>query len=122
MPLVSTQAHLRVKNPKIVNGKKVLVATKKGTIRGNIEEAMVQRTIEGEAADLEIKTIRRPDGRFDFLHIHCMNDHETSEWYKKSGLPVERFYDIKRDDNAHTMTIRCKKCGRIWDAGGLMKN
>jgi hypothetical protein len=76
---------------------------------------MVQRTIQGEAADLEIKAIRGSDGRVELVHIHCMKDHESSDWYKSSGLPVERFYDV-------SMTIRCKKCGKIWDAGGRMKN
>lgn len=118
----STQLHLRVKNPKVVKGKKILVATKKGTIRGNVEEAMVQRTIQGEAAELEIKTIRGSDGRVEFVHIHCMKDHESSKWSKSIGLPVERFYEVSKDDVALTMTIRCRKCGRIWDAGGRMKN
>jgi hypothetical protein len=122
MPSVSDELHVRVKNPRVVKGKKILVATKKGTVRGNVEEAMVQRTIQGEAAELEIKTIRGSDGRVEFVHIHCMKDHESSSWYKSSGLPVDRFYDISKDDDALTITIRCKKCDRIWDASGRMKN
>ena len=118
----STQVHVRVKNPKVVKGKKTLVATKKGTVRGNVEEAMVQRTIQGEAADLEIKTIRGSDGRVEFVHIHCMKCHESSNWCKSSGLPIERFYDVSKNDAALTMTICCKNCVRVWDAGGRMKN
>ena len=107
---------IRVKNPKPANGKETLVTSLKTTISGNVQETTVKRTIDGEHADLQLKFINQPNGKVEYLHIHCQKDKQSSEWGQASGLPIKKFYDISQDNNSQI--IRCKVCGRKWSTAG----
>jgi len=115
-PSMHMKLDIRVKNPKLVNGKKRLVTTVKSTSSGNVQETTIKRTIDGEHADLQLKFINQPNGKVEYLHIHCQKDKQLSEWGRASGVLSKKFYDILQDNESQI--IRCKTCKRKWSNAG----
>jgi len=116
LPSISTQLDIRVKNPKIINGKSELVTTVKTRVKGTVQETTLKRTVDGQKADLQLKFINHPDGTVDYVHIHCQTDYESSPWGKATGRPLEELYEFFQEKDSQV--IRCKKCGREWPLGG----
>jgi cell division inhibitor SulA len=115
---LSATPSFRVKRHKRINGNDVMVTVMRSAVVGNIAQATVMRTTDGEQADLQLRYIMRKSGKVEFLHIHCLKDKQSTEWRKESGLPSEKFYEISQDD---TWFIVCKRCKRTWNSSGLMK-
>jgi hypothetical protein len=111
-----TSVEVRVKNPKVINGKKELVTTVKTRVTGQAQETTLKRTVNGEHADLQLKFINHPDGTVEYLHIHCQKDKESSSWGKSSGELIERFYEFSQEKDSQI--IRCKRCKRAWPFEG----
>jgi hypothetical protein len=116
MPSIFMQLDLRVKNPKVVNGKKKLVTTVKTRVSGSVQETTLRRTIDGKRADLQLKFINHPNGEVEYLHIHCLTDKESSSWGKSSGQPIEKFYELSQEKGSQI--VRCKICKQAWPIKG----
>ena len=114
---ISDRVELRVRRPAVRDGKEVKITTVKTTATDDDDSRTVKRTIDGERADLQLKSIKHSDGAIEFVHIHCMRDKETSDWRKTSGLPIEKFYEVTQKA-ATSWEIRCKTCGGRWSSAG----
>ena len=108
-------SEIRAKSLKDEN---VRVAISRARINDNVHDTTIQRTVDGEAADLQLKFRIGKDGTVDYLHIHCQKDYQSSPWGKANGLPIDRSYEISNDDGSHI--IRCKTCGIRWGSTGRM--
>lgn len=113
---VSDTLDLRVKHPVLRNGEELRITTLKTTVTDAEENRTVKMTVDGERADLQLKWVKHSDGTFEFVHLHCMKDWESSNWSKTSGSPKEEFYDVTQKSG--TWIVRCKKCGRRWSSAG----
>jgi len=111
-----SSVQLRVKNPKTINGKKELVTTVKTTVLKNVQETTLKRTLDGEHADLQLKFINNPDGKVEYVHVHCQKDYDLSPWGKSSGEPLEKFYEFSQENGLQI--VRCKICMRAWPISG----
>ncbi|MGA3108168.1 MAG: hypothetical protein ABSD99_01740 [Candidatus Bathyarchaeia archaeon] len=54
MSSISMQLDVRVKNPKVVDGKKKLVTTVKTRVLGSVQETTLRRTIDGNSPEKSI--------------------------------------------------------------------
>jgi hypothetical protein len=108
--------HVRVKRRALDKLRKSSPTVFKGTIDGNIETTMIKVTTSGEKADLEVKFIRHKLA-CEIIHLHCMKDHEISEYSRGKGPDAYKLYRIT-DGNL----IQCKACNRKWrmDTSGDM--
>jgi hypothetical protein len=110
----------RTRNPKEIDGKVLNVATLRAKTIEDIHDTTIQRTIDGESADLQIKFKVNQRGEVELLHVHCEKDKTTSEWKRGTGSLIEDFYDISSDGNGASI-FRCKACGRKWSSIGRME-
>lgn len=113
---VSDTLDLRAKHSVLRNGEELRITTLKTTVTDAEESKTVKRTIDGEKADLQLKWVKHSDGTFEFVHLHCMKDWESSNWSKTFGFPIEELYDVTQASG--TWIVRCKKCGRRWSSAG----
>jgi len=100
---------VRVKEDEGALGKKSQPTVFKGTINGQEETTMLKTTITGELADLEVRFIRQ-GFQWELLHVHCMKDHERSEFSRGKGMNFEELYEVREG-----RLLRCKTCNREWD-------
>jgi|SRR5208282_4169970 len=113
---ISDSGKLRLRRPVRRDGKREDITILKSTVGETSEDRTIKRTIDGEKAALQIKWVVGSDGTIEIVHIHCMKDKPSSEWSKRSSLPVERFYEVSHKDDI--WLIKCKICGRKWDSSG----
>jgi hypothetical protein len=102
---VSETASIRVRNPVIRKGKKILVTTAKEGPEG----ATIRRTTSGELADLQIKMVSG-----QIVHLHCLKDAEASAFNRGGSRDLKELYDI-----FPVLRIRCRTCGREWFNDGF---
>jgi hypothetical protein len=105
---------VRIKSRTEVKGKDASHTVYKATIVEHDESSMLKRTTSGELADLEVRYLRRGHS-IEIVHLHCMKDHETSEYSRGKGMDLDKLYVITKNG-----LVQCKTCKRVWriDASG----
>jgi hypothetical protein len=94
----------------VTNSKKQV--SQKNTISGNEHDRTIKRTINGEAADLQIKFVLEGN-HWNMVHVHCMKCKATSEWKRSSGQSLSDKYLCENIGNG-IFKITCKSCWRVW--------
>ena len=107
-----TSVRIEAKSTFLRNSEVVQQTTVRTTVKGIEEDRMVRCDINGRKADLELKWVKG-----QLVHVHCMKDHEANEWGRKSGKPVEKFFEMNKKNGV--WHIRCKGCGTRWTSAGL---
>jgi hypothetical protein len=101
-------------NPAVRQGKRTLIVTAKGTSDADTFSTAIKRTISGESAELQIKSVRDSSGSIEIVHLHCLRDKATSAYKRGKAPKIEELYDI-----IQVLRIRCKICGREWFNDGF---
>jgi hypothetical protein len=104
-------ASVVVSNPVVIGGKRVLVTTAKGGSDGAIWNGTIKRTIRGERAPLQIKSVA-VSGRVVILHLHCLKDKRQSAYNRGTPPKLRDLYRITKVDGVRR--IKCRICKRVW--------
>jgi hypothetical protein len=72
-----------------------------------IEDGKVQKTMSRKSG--EAIYVVRKEGKI--VHIHCKDNTCGNEWKINEGIDWKKKFDVQEEK-----TIKCKKCGRVYDA------
>jgi hypothetical protein len=83
----------------------------KTTVREDVEERTIKRTITWEPRDLQIKWDKLTG---EIVHLDCKSCHNSWGMKKDGSLELNKKFDVKEK----VSILRCKKCNREWRTGG----